>query len=415
MRDLVRQIVERYKSLKLEEQEEGYVLFSGETPDTRQRVWIRVLPRLLGSDPQIAGRFRQMANAIRQLNHPNIAAAQEVGDKGGLPYVVTRAIERAQPLAARLDQPWAVEAAAHVVTEIGQALEHAWHKGVVHGSLTPDSVLVQDTGRVIVTDLGLAALLDLVGAQVKRAASPYLAPERAAGGPADPRADVYSLGAIAYSLLTGRGPVVIQGQVQPPSRFNPDVPAEMDRVLLKALAHDPAERYPDVKSFLAAFGAITLAPAVKRVLPVPSQDRCPRCGAEKQTGRFCRKCGARLEREQVAAPAGRPTPSPPARPKGEEAIQVTRIEVGSIEAGKGIEMHPTVIAEPLAVAGEPLAVEFPPPLEMPQINLDALWPLTGGGPAFTMPEPPPMPTVDWGEIAPLMPQMPTIQESQEGD
>lgn len=411
MRDLIRQVVENYKSLKLEGQEEGYVLFSGEAPDSRQRVWIKVLPRVLGSDPQIAERFRRLANAIRQLNHPNIAATQEVGDKSGLPYVVTRAIERAQPLADRLNQPWAVDDVADLVMEIGQALEHAYNKGIIHASLTPDNVLVQDNGRVIVTDLGLAALLDLVGARVKQAASPYLAPERVAGGPADPRADVYSLGAIAYSLLARRGPLVIRGQVLPPSRFNPDVPAEMDRVLLKALAQDPAERYPDIKSFLAAFGAIVLAPAIKRVQPVVSQGRCPRCGAENQTGRFCRKCGARLEEEKAVPP----TMLSPAWPKPAEAIQVTQVEVGYIEVGKGVEMHPTVIAEPLTVAGESLAVEFPPPLEMPQVSLEALWPVAGSGPAIAMPEPPPMPTVDWGEIAPPMPQVPTIQEIQEGD
>ncbi len=416
MRDLVRQVVENYKSLKLEGQEEGYVLFSGEAPDTRQRVWIKVLPRLLGSDPQIAERFRRLANAIRQLNHPNIAATQEVGDKAGLPYVVTRAIERARPLAERLNQPWAVDAVADLVMQVGQALEHAYNKGVLHGSLTPDNVLVQDNGRVTVTDLGLAGLLDLVGVHIKQAASPYRAPEQVEGGPADPRADVYSLAAIAYNLLAKRGPQVVQGQVLPPSRFNPDVPPEMDNVLLKALAPNPADRYPDVKSFLAAFGAITLAPAIKKVQPAVAEGRCPRCGAEKQTGRFCRKCGARLEKPKRPAPAEQPARPTPARSKLDEPIQITRVEVGHIEVGKGIEMHPTVIARPMSVASGDLTAQFPEPVPMPQIDAEALWSWVSDAAQISMPEPPPMPAIDWGEIAPPMPPVPSIEDwKEEGD
>ncbi len=416
MRDLVRQVIESYKSLKLVGQREGYVLFSGQTPDTRQQVWIKVLPRLLGSDPQIAGRFRQLASAIRQLNHPNIAATQEVGDKAGLPYLVTRAVERARPLAEKLDQPWAVDAAADLVMQVGQALEHAYRKGILHGSLTPDTILVQEDGRVALTDLGLAELLELVGAQLKQTASPYLAPERAAGGSADPRADVYSLAAIAYSLLTRRGPLVIKGQVQPPSRFNPDVPAEMDNVLLKALAQDPTQRYPDVGSFLAAFGAVTLAPALKKKRPAAPSGRCPHCGAANQTGRFCRKCGARLEEPGAAAPAGPAARPAPVRSKLDEPIQITTVEVGRIEVGKGVEVHPTVIARPTPVTSGNLEVPFPEPLPMPHLDAEALWAEVGSVASIPMPEPPPMPTVDWSGIAPPMPPVPSFESgSQEGD
>lgn len=408
MRDLIRQIIENYKSLKLVGQHEGYVLFSGQTPDTRQQVWIKVLPRLLGSDPQIAERFRRLANAIRQLNHPNIAATQEVSDKAGLPYLVTRAIERAQPLADRLDRPWAVDAAADLVMQVGQALEYACNKGVLHGSLTPDNILVQEDGRVAVTDLGLAELLDLVGVRLKGTASPYLAPERATGGPANPRADVYSLAAIAYSLLTKRGPLVIKGQVQPPSRFNPAVSPAMDNVLLKALAQDPAQRYPDVKSFLAALGAITLAPAIKRKRPPAPSGRCPRCGAENQSGRFCRKCGVRLEEPGAGAP--------PARSKLDEPIQITTVEVGRIEMGKGVEVHPTVIARPVSVTSGDLEVQFPEPLPMPHLDPAALWTEVSSAACLSMPEPPPLPTVDWSEIVPPMPAVPSVESwSQEGD
>ncbi len=412
MRDLIRQIVEGYKSPKLEGQQEGYVVFSGQEPDTGQPVSIKVLPRLLGPDPQIAERFRRLAQAIRRLNHPNIAPVREAGDRSGLPYIVSRTIEKAQPLAEKLDQPWAVDTAADVVMQVGQALEHAYNKGVVHGSLTPETIVVRDDGRIAVTDFGVADLLSLVGVHVKQAASPYLAPERLAGTAADARADVYSLAAILYSLLTKRSPEKVQGRIFPPSRFNPDVLPEMDKIVLKALDSDPAQRYPDVKTFLAAFGAVTLVPAAEKTLPATPGARCSRCGAESQTGRFCRRCGARLEQPKPAAPL------PPARSKLDEPIQVTKVDVGRVEVGEGVELHETTISQPLTVAGSEMAIQFPDPLEMPQIDAQGLWPEPDGRPVIAMPEPPPMPSVDWGELVPPMPDVPSIHDAstdEEGD
>ena len=266
MRDLIRQILEGYKSLKLEGQEEGYVQFSGQDPDSSQPVSIKILPRLVGSDPKIAERFDDLSRAIRHLNHPNIAAVRKAGEEAGLPYIVTRTLEKGHSLAAKLDQPWAVDTAADIVSQVGMALEHAYNKGVVHGGLTPDNVAVQDDGRVLVTDFGLDEMMELVGVEAKKAASPYLAPERVVGQSADTRADVYSLAAILYGMLTKRKPQIVDGQVLPPSSFNPDVSQRMDDVVVRALAPNPADRYPDVKTFLTALGASTVVPAKQKAI-----------------------------------------------------------------------------------------------------------------------------------------------------
>jgi serine/threonine protein kinase len=408
MRDLIRQIVQGYKSLKLESQDGGYVLFTGQEPDTRQAVSIKILPRLLGADPQIGARFDGLARAIRQLNHPNIASIRKVGEEAGLPYVVTQALEKGHPLAVKLDQPWAVDAAANIVTQVGQALDHAYRKGLVHGMLTPENIVLQDDGRVVVTDFGLGELMELVGAQAKQAGSPYVAPERVAGQAADARADVYSMAAILYSMLTKRAPQTVKGKVLPPSRFNPEVPQKMDQVLVKALAPEPADRYPDASTFLAALGATTLVPA-KAKLPSPAEEgRCPRCGAEKQTGRFCRKCGFRLDRPLPAAPS-----QPPLKQSVlDEPIQITKVEVGRVEIGKGVELTETRIAEPMQIASSELAVEFPEPVEMPKLDMESLWPSLGDEEAIAMPRPPKMPVIDWAEVAPPMPEVPTIEEVQ---
>ena len=405
MRDLIRQVLQGYKSLKLERQDGGYVLFTGQEPDTRQPVSIKILPRLLGDDPQIAARFGALARSIRQLNHPNIASIRKVGEESGLPYVITRALEKGHSLAAELDQPWAIDTAADIVTQVGQALEHAYNKGVVHGDLTPESVVVQDDGRVLVTDFGMSELLELVGGETKKAASPYFAPERVAGEAADGRADVYSLAAIFYSMLAKRQPQVVKGEVLPPSRFNPDVSPAMDKVVVRALAPDPAARYPDVKTFLTALGATTLVPAGDQVQVGTPDGRCPRCGAERQKGRFCRKCGLRLERVQ---PAG---PSLPAVEESvlDEPIQVSKVEVTGFSVGSGVELRETVIAQPMPVASGELAGEFPQPLKMPKMDMRVLWPSLDDEAVIAMPEPLTMPVIDWAEIAPPMPEVPTFE------
>ena len=189
MRDLIGKIASGYRSIKLLGEDKGYVLLQGKDPDTRQGMLIRVLPQLLGEDPQIAARFRGLAQTIRQLNHPNVAAVQKVGEESGLPYLVTRVIEKGQPLAEKLNQPWAVDATADVVMQIGQALDHAYKKGLVHGSLSPENIVVQENGQVTVTDFGLTELQNLLGLQLKEAASPYRAPEQISGEPANARTD----------------------------------------------------------------------------------------------------------------------------------------------------------------------------------------------------------------------------------
>jgi hypothetical protein len=292
---------------------------------------------------------------------------------------------------------------------VGLALEHAYNKGVVHGGLTPESISVQDDGRVLVADFGLDEMMELVGAGAKKAASPYVAPERVIGKAADARADVYSLAAILYGMLTKRKPQVVSGQMLPPSRFNPDVSKRMDEVVVRALAADPADRYPDVKTFLTALGASTVVPARKPV-EAASQGSCPQCGAGNQTGRFCRKCGARLSQPRKI---GR-SPLPVQESALEEAvldepIQVTKVDIGRVQIGKGIETSETVIVQPTAVAGPDLDVEFPDPLPMPHLEVQQ-WAATEQGPAIEMPEPPPIPDIDWAEIAPPMPEVPKIED-----
>lgn len=416
MRDLINQIVRGYRSARVESQDAGSLLVRAQEPDTKKAVWIQVLRGMLPGDPRIAARFRTLAMAIRQLNHPNIAAVRDVGEKGGLPYIVVRALEKAQPLAARLDQPWAVDAAADVVMQAGEALEHAYKRGVVHGDLSPGSVWVAEDGKVQVTGLGIRQVLELVQAKIEQSDSPFVAPERRGGdASAGPRADVYSLAAILYALITRRAPVVIQGSLLPAARFNPDVPAEMDGVIARALAQDPAQRYADAHEFLVALGAVGLVPAAGAVAKAATR-RCARCGTRNPTGRFCTKCGALL---QEAAPAVEPAGGArapqaaalPARGRPVEAVaQDAVLAAMSQPVLPAIpEAVPVFAATPLPVAADEPAARFPDPLPMPEIDLAGLWARLAEQTRLAMPAPPEMPVIDWAEVAPPMPVIPAIQ------
>jgi serine/threonine protein kinase len=404
MRNLIRQIVSGYKSLNLEGQNEGYVVFSGEEPDTKQAVSIKILPRLLGQDPEIAQSFQRLAQTIRLLNHPNIAPIHKVGEEAGLPYLVTKSLEKAQSLAAKLNQPWAIDAAADVVMQVGEALDHAYRKGIVHGGLTPENVEVEDDGQVVVTGFGLSELQNLVGVQLKEVVSPFLAPEKSKGGKADGRADIYSLAAILYAMLANRPPQIVKGQVLPPSRFNGDVPPAMDAVVVKALALNPEERYPDARSFLTALGAVSLAPLLEKTYELTAEGQCTNCGARDQNSRYCRKCGVRLK------PAQKEGPIPTSDDVLAQPIQITKIEVGRVQIGKGVELHDTEIAAPMSVATGELLDLFPEPLEVPRIDTHEMWSTVLEESQVVIPEPPPMPTIDWAEIAPPMPEVPTFDE-----
>lgn len=179
----------------------------------------------------------------------------------------------------------------------------------------------------------------------------------------------------------------------PPSQFNPDIPPAMDNVVVKALSANPADRYPDVKSFIAAFGAVTLAPRVQRRQLQRAALHCHQCGAEHQTGHFCRKCGSRLQESGL-----------------DEPIQITTIDVGHVEVGEGIEAHETIIARPMPVTTGELLDQFPEAPEVPRPDLSSMWSAGDVQALVAMPEPPPMPVIDWAEVSPSMPEVPSIED-----
>jgi serine/threonine-protein kinase len=213
-------------------------------------------------------RFRTEAEAIAQLQHPNIVQVYEVGEQHGLPYFSLEFCGGGG-LAARLDgTPCEPRRAAALVETLARAVQAAHARQIVHRDLKPANVLLADDGTPKITDFGLAKRLDSGAGQTASGAilgtPSYMAPEQAGGegrhiGPA---ADVYALGAILYELLTGRPPFraetpmdtllqVLESQPAPPRLLNPKVERDLEAICLKCLAKAPQRRYASAEALAA--------------------------------------------------------------------------------------------------------------------------------------------------------------------
>jgi tetratricopeptide (TPR) repeat protein/tRNA A-37 threonylcarbamoyl transferase component Bud32 len=212
------------------------------------------------SSEQLA-RFRIEAEAIADLQHPNIVQVYEVGEEQGCPFFSLEFID-GDSLAKKIDgAPQPPAEAARMVFTLAQAMHAAHQRGIIHRDLKPANILLTQDGSPKITDFGLAKRFeDKDEGQTRTGAimgtPSYMSPEQAQGRTKDtgPPADIYSLGAIFYDLLTGRPPFrgatlldTLQ-QVQtvepvPPARLQPSLPQDLETICLKALEKDPAKRY----------------------------------------------------------------------------------------------------------------------------------------------------------------------------
>jgi serine/threonine protein kinase len=250
-----------------------------------REVAIKVLRRVWGG-PTPRLRFLREAEIMGKLNHPNFTALYDVGEEGGVAYIVVEHL-KGRSLGHRLkDGPTPPKEAANLAVILARAMQHAHDAGIVHRDLKPDNILITDEGVLKILDLGLAMVRDetqrddamtTTGTVVGTPA--YMAPEQARGEMKGirPATDVYALGGILYAMLAGRAPfegrsvtalikAVLEVNPEPPSRWRPKVPRELDAICLKCLEKEPDRRYStasalaeDLERFLAG-KAITARP-----------------------------------------------------------------------------------------------------------------------------------------------------------
>ena len=255
-------------------------------PSLDRYVAVKVLSTFLAQDPDFAARFQREARAIAQLNHPNILPVHDYGQEGDLIYIVMRYVEGGT-LQDILGRPLDLDTAVKIIAQMGGALDYAHQRGIVHRDVKPSNILMADRNWALLGDFGLARMVGastrITQTGVGMGTPAYIAPEQAQGTGVDARSDIYSLGVVLFEMLTGQVPfagdtslVVLLKHLKepppPPGQINPDIPEPVERVLLKALAKDPRDRFRRAGEMVTALQqAMTGGPVVTAAISLAEE------------------------------------------------------------------------------------------------------------------------------------------------
>jgi beta-lactam-binding protein with PASTA domain/predicted Ser/Thr protein kinase len=256
-------------------------VYCAEDQQLGRRVALKLLHRRFADDEQFVERFRREASSAAGLSHPNIVGIFDRGEWDGTYYIAMEFVEgRTLKDIVRERGAAPPEAAADITLQILRAARFAHKRGIVHRDIKPHNVLIDNEGRVRVTDFGIAraGVSDMTETGSVMGTAQYLSPEQAQGKPVDARSDLYSTGIVLYELLTGRVPFDAESPVSvalmqvseppvPPMEVNPEVPPALDAVTLRAMEKDPGRRYQDADEFIAALESARKAPM--ETLPPP--------------------------------------------------------------------------------------------------------------------------------------------------
>jgi serine/threonine protein kinase/tetratricopeptide (TPR) repeat protein len=237
--------------------------------DTRlgRKVALKFLPASFAGDEERVRRFRREAKAASALNHPNILTVYEIGRWRGIDFIATEYIEGVTLRTRMRGKPISIGASIDIALRIAGALKAAHGAGIVHRDIKPENVMVRPDGLVKVLDFGIAKHVEPVGHDgsttietvqgVVVGTTAYMSPEQARGLEVDQRSDVWSLGVVLFELVAGELPfpgdtpsdrvaAILERDPEPLGRSRRDVPAELERIVRRALAKNLDERYAHV-------------------------------------------------------------------------------------------------------------------------------------------------------------------------
>ena len=267
-------------------------------------VAIKILKDEYSQDEEFCRRFHAEGEAVAMLGHPNIVSVYDVSNTGMADYIVMELIDGIslkQYMEKKGVLNW--KETLHFAIQICKALEHAHSKGLVHRDIKPHNIMVLKNGSVKVTDFGIARVMSKSNTLTKEALGSvhYISPEQAKGGRVDDRSDLYSLGTVMYEMITGRPPydgespvaVAIQhinGGARMPSTLNPNIPGGLEQIIMKAMAHEPGDRYASATAMLYDMDEFRKLPSllfdynlppIDAVINLKSDQPAPKTAAER--------------------------------------------------------------------------------------------------------------------------------------
>ena len=267
---MIGQTISHYKiTQKLGEGGMG-VVYKAEDTKLRRTVALKFLRSDLLEDPEHRERFLREAQAAAALDHPNICTVYEI-DEADEQTFISMAFLEGQTVKQKLrERPLKLEEAIDTAIQTAQGLQAAHEKDIVHRDIKSANLMVTAQGHVRIMDFGLARLADrsqLTKTDTRLGTPAYMSPEQVQGKSADRRSDIWSLGVVLYQMVSGRLPFpgeaeaavtygILNERPEPVTALRSDVPIDLDRVLDKAMAKDPEERYQHVDEMLVDLRAL---------------------------------------------------------------------------------------------------------------------------------------------------------------
>jgi len=228
-------------------------------------VAVKILRPDFSIDGNFRKRFHQEAKAAANLSHPNIVTVHDFGLDGDRLYIIMEYVPGTNlKMLIRERNILPIKEANDLMIQASSGIGYAHRAGLVHCDVKPHNMLVTPDGRLKVTDFGISRALSTIQPDEKNTVvwgSPqYLSPEQSAGEPPSPASDVYSLGVVYYEMVTGKLPFYSNNATEltrlhkeanpvPPTRINPDLPVQLEQIILKVMAKEPSGRYRTADQF----------------------------------------------------------------------------------------------------------------------------------------------------------------------